>query len=124
MKFIIQGIQMELLDTNIAATIVYPPDMPTPGYEEENKTKVCIFHFLSQLKKIQPAIARAIQELGGIVEPSTMAGPLIDAVETGQVDFSVGIDGWFCSRLVMSKSPLINIDVGENVFTILERFSH
>ena len=34
---------MELLDTNIAATIVYPPDMPTPGFEEENKTKVCFF---------------------------------------------------------------------------------
>ena len=103
MKFMIQGIQMELLDTNIAATIVYPPDMPTPGYEEENKTKVSIFTYYVNLKRIiQPAIARAIQELGGIVEPSTMAGPLIDAVETGQVDFSVGIDGWFCSRLVMS----------------------
>ena len=36
---------MELLDTNIAATIVYPPDMPTPGFEEENKTKVCLFTF-------------------------------------------------------------------------------
>ena len=41
---------MELLDTNIAATIVYPPDMPTPGYEEENKTKVCIFTFYLNLK--------------------------------------------------------------------------
>ena len=96
---------MELFDTNIAATIVYPPDMPTPGYEEENKTKVYLFIFIRIEKNIQPAVARAIQELGGIVEPSTMSGPLIDAVETGQVDFSVGIDGWFCSRLVMSQSP-------------------
>ena len=101
---------MELLDTNIAATIVYPPDMPTPGFEEENKTKVCLFAFyLNTFQKIKPAIARAIAELGGIVEPSTMTGPLIDAVETGQVDFSVGIDGWFCSRLVLSQISLTNI---------------
>ena len=38
-----------------------------------------------------------------------MTGPLIDAVETGQVDFSVGIDGWFCSRLVLSQISLTNI---------------
>ena len=41
LTFKIKGIQMELLDTDLAATIVYPPDMPTPGFEEENKTKVC-----------------------------------------------------------------------------------
>ena len=59
MKSKIKGIQMELLDTNIAATIVYPPDMPTPGFEEENKTKVCIFTFYLNFKKY----SRPLQEL-------------------------------------------------------------
>ena len=49
---------MELITSKmIAATLVFPPDMPTPGYEEENKTK--------------PEIANAIAELGGLVEPSS-----------------------------------------------------
>ena len=52
---------------------------------------------------LQPPIARALQELGGLVEPSKIVGPLVDAVETGQIDFSVGIDGWLFSRLLISN---------------------
>jgi len=52
LKGLTEGIQMELFDTNIAATIVYPPDMPTPGYEEENKTKVYLFIFIRFEKNI------------------------------------------------------------------------
>jgi len=38
-----------------------------------------------------------------------MSGPLIDAVETGQVDFSVGIDGWFCSRQNIGMGPASSV---------------
>ena len=54
------------------------------GFEEENKTK--------------PLISSKIAELGGLVEPKLIVGPLIKAVEAGDSEYSIGIDGWFCSR--------------------------
>ena len=56
--------------------------MNTAGYIEENKTK--------------PEIARKIQELAECVEPEAIVGPLLNAVEFGDGDFAVGLDGWFC----------------------------
>ena len=86
-KGLVEALQMELVTTDLAATIVYPPDMNTAGYAKENETK--------------PEISRKIAELADCVEPETIVGKLVSAVEQGQSDFSVGLDGWFCSRLVI-----------------------
>lgn len=94
-KFALKGLgealQMELIDTDVAVTIVYPPDMTTPGLEEENKTK--------------PDITKKIGEMADEVHPDSIVKGLIHAVECGQVDYSVGIDGWFAARCNVGLGP-------------------
>lgn len=83
------------MKSDIAATIVYPPDMNTAGYAKENETK--------------PETARLIAELADCVEPEAIVGKLIDAVERGDGDVSVGVDGWFCSRATIGFGPATTV---------------
>jgi len=94
-KFALRGfadaLGMELEGSNTAVTIVYPPDMNTPGFAEENKTK--------------PAVVKAISELANEVDPESIVPGLVDAVENGATDYSVGIDGWFATRVTTGLGP-------------------
>ena len=65
--------------------------MNTAGYAAENESK--------------PETARLIAELADCVEPSAIVSRLIDAVERGDGDVSVGLDGWFCSRATIGFGP-------------------
>jgi len=94
-KFALRGfadaLGMELEGSNTSVTLVYPPDMNTPGFAEENKTK--------------PEVVKAICELANEVEPESIVPGLVDAVENGATDYSVGVDGWFATRVTAGLGP-------------------
>ncbi|CAG5077995.1 Oidioi.mRNA.OKI2018_I69.PAR.g8864.t2.cds [Oikopleura dioica] len=91
-KFALRGfadaLGMELEGSNTAVTIIYPPDMNTPGLATENLTK-----------------PEAISALADEVEPDSIVPGIVNAVENGQTDHSIGIDGWFATRVTAGLGP-------------------
>jgi 3-dehydrosphinganine reductase len=74
-KFAVRGfsdtLRSELKEHNVRISIVFPPDMNTPGFEEENKTK--------------PPITRRFEEdNGGLVPPEDVARSVINAAARGK----------------------------------------
>ena len=69
--------------------------MNTAGFAEENKTK--------------PEISRKIAELANCVDPENIVSGLVNAVERGDSEYSVGVDGWFCTRATVGFGPVTSV---------------
>nr|XP_060467794.1 3-ketodihydrosphingosine reductase [Panthera onca] len=90
-KFAIRGLaealQMEVKPYNVYVTVAYPPDTDTPGFAEENKTKVSI--------------------------PLFRAFNVVNLpFSQGNFNSSIGSDGYMLSSLTCGMAPVTSITEG------------
>ena len=94
-KFAIVGLAQclfhELRPYNISVTICYPPDMDTPGFQEEMKTK--------------PWECQKISETGGLLQAKDVAKTLFTDIENGNFYSVHGMDAWLSTVGSVGWSP-------------------
>lgn len=97
-KFAVRGLAeslcMELKPHNISVSVVVPPDVDTPGYVEENKTK--------------PEECRKISEGTGVFTAQAVALDIVDGIENYKWMISTGFDGKILTTLTAGFSPCSN----------------
>jgi len=86
-----QALASELRPFNIGVTVCYPPDMDTPGLQEENKTK--------------PWECQKISETAGLVQPETVAATLWKDIMVGNFFSASGLDAWLSTVMSIGWAP-------------------
>nr|XP_056710970.1 3-ketodihydrosphingosine reductase [Euleptes europaea] len=106
-KFALRGLaealQMEVKPYNVYITVAYPPDTDTPGFAEENKTKLLE--------------TRLISEASPICKPDYVAKIIIKDAIQGKFSSSVGTDGHMLNVLTSGMSPMSSL--GEALETVI-----
>lgn len=94
-KFAVVGLAQvlsnELSPYNISVTVSYPPDMDTPGFQEEMKTK--------------PWECNKISETGGLVTADFVAQKLFTDIQAGNFSASSNLDSWLSTVGSIGWSP-------------------
>ena len=86
-----QSLSNELSPYNISVTVSYPPDMDTPGYAEEMKTK--------------PWECHKISETGGLVQAEPVAKQLFCDIQKGHFYSSYNLDAKISTYGSIGWSP-------------------
>ncbi|XP_048363900.1 3-ketodihydrosphingosine reductase [Sphaerodactylus townsendi] len=98
-KFALRGLaealQMEVKPYNVYITVAYPPDTDTPGFAEENKTKLLE--------------TRLISESSPVCKPEHVAKIIIKDSIQGKFSSSVGTDGHMLNVLTSGMSPMSSL---------------
>ncbi|XP_062986349.1 3-ketodihydrosphingosine reductase [Elgaria multicarinata webbii] len=98
-KFALRGLaealQMEVKPYNIYVTIAYPPDTDTPGYAEENETKILE--------------TKLISESTSICHPDHVARAIVKDAIHGKFSCSVGTNGHMLAILTSGMSPISSL---------------
>ncbi len=96
-KFALRGLaeilHLELENTNISVTLIYPPDTDTPQLEAEKRTK--------------PSATQEITEGGGLWQPVDVAGRLIKGMEAGKPVVTPGPQMLLLNGLSSLISPIL-----------------
>lgn len=96
-KFALRGLaeilHLELENTNISVTLIYPPDTDTPQLEAEKRTK--------------PSATQEITEGGGLWQPVDVAGRLIKGMEAGKPVVTPGSQMRALNSLSSLISPIL-----------------
>lgn len=94
-KFALRGfaesLHMELLPQGIAVTLINPPDVDTPMYQEENK--------------IKPAECKLISSGSGLFTAEQIAADILSAMKSWKFLVNTGMDGYLLALLGTGTSP-------------------
>jgi len=93
-----QSLSNELRPYNISITVSYPPDMDTPGYAEEMKTK--------------PWECHKISETGGLVKAGPVAKDLFEDIKNGNFYSAHNLDAKISALGCVGWSPVSSIGQG------------
>lgn len=93
MRATAHSVDMENSCLGVRVQVVSPPDVQTPGFDEENEVK-------------SPE-CKAISEMGGpsVFTADAMAKKIIAGIEHYRFDITLGLDGFVLSRTVACMEP-------------------
>uniref|UniRef100_A0A0A9YHD7 3-dehydrosphinganine reductase n=2 Tax=Lygus hesperus TaxID=30085 RepID=A0A0A9YHD7_LYGHE len=94
-KFALRGfaeaLYMEVKNSGLKVTVAFPPDVDTPGFAEEEKSK--------------PKETRLICQSGGLYQPDEVARKILNDALAGYFTSTLGIDGFMLTTLNAGMSP-------------------
>lgn len=98
-KFAVRGLAeslyMELKPYGVHVTLSLPPDTDTPGFAEEEKTK------LNE--------TRLICQSAGLISPDVVASQMLDDAIMGSFITTVGFEGYITTTLCAGMSPFTSV---------------
>jgi 3-dehydrosphinganine reductase len=90
-----EALQMEMRPYNVFVSLSCPPDVDTPMYKEEMKTK--------------PQITKDISDGSAVMSPSAVAKEIISGADRHLFIISHGLEGWLLKQLHPGCTPITNI---------------
>ncbi|XP_054841937.1 3-ketodihydrosphingosine reductase [Eublepharis macularius] len=107
-KFALRGLaealQMEVKPYNVYVTVAYPSDTETPGFIEENKTKLLETRLISESSS-------------PLYQPDYVARIIVKDAIQGKFSSSIGTDGHMLNILTSGMSPMNSL--GEALETVI-----
>ena len=93
LKAFAQAMDMECAPQNVRFSVLFPPDVATRGFDEENRHKCEECRRISAMAGAPPATSQQVAEVA------------VDSLQDHRLFVDVGMDGWLMGILSVGMSP-------------------